>query len=297
MTSMRFVVHRHMKGQDTLSELFISGARPQGGVGGARPIWLQGRDRKYGGMGAGVGVSSAEGGGGGSAEAESFHAAGAARRRERERERGTAGPSVLGVQSSVVLPEDSASTPELMQPRVSHGGGPEGFMGAGGRGRRGIAGNKAVGGISGSAIRAAAAHGAHGHHGQAHGSGPHDPVPETARKMPCKPAMRPGPAVLDCGRVRALAARLGCCHAWRTSWARAGHACVVGSSLARKAAFSDGTRSGAGAGVAGLAVGVCEGPCGAPGAVDRCGQALCEASLGDETVRGDGRCRGQGGWG
>ena len=159
MMSMRCFVHRHIQGQDTLSELFISGARPQGGVGGARPIWLQGRDRKYGGMGAGVGVSSAEGGGGGSSssgEAESFHAAGAARRRERERERGPAGPSVLGVQSSVVLPEDPASTPELMQPRVSHVGGPEGFGGAGGRGRRGLAGNKAVGGISGSAIRAAA---------------------------------------------------------------------------------------------------------------------------------------------
>ena len=236
MMSMRCFVHRHIQGQDTLSELFISGARPQGGVGGARPIWLQGRDRKYGGMGAGVGVSSAEGGGGGSSssgEAESFHAAGAARRRERERERGPAGPSVLGVQSSVVLPEDPASTPELMQPRVSHVGGPEGFGGAGGRGRRGLAGNKAVGGISGSAIRAGAAH---GHHGQAHGAAPHDPVPATAWMMACRPAaMRARPALLDCGHVRALAARLGCClgccHAWCASWAPAAHACEAGLSV------------------------------------------------------------------
>jgi len=154
---------------DTLSELYITGARARGdGLANTcpgRPIWLQGRDRKQAGGGAsGAGTGSAGRGANGadsSAGADQQGADGFAQPGGRRR---SGPPGLSSIQSTVHIdlpsPEPKMLSSTAAGPFLAStvGGG----MG-GGRGRRGSGGGLGLGGITGSAIRGM----------------PHDPVRES----------------------------------------------------------------------------------------------------------------------
>jgi len=138
---------------DTLSELYITGARARGDVSvPGRPVWLQGRDRKQGALGApgsGAGghtesltIGDKEMGRQG-AGGDALQAAGGGRRR---------GPAGLSPLQSTV--HDDLPSPKLRVlasgPAIPHVAGS-----TGGGGRRGQQVGVPVGGITGSAIRSA----------------------------------------------------------------------------------------------------------------------------------------------
>jgi hypothetical protein len=142
---------------DTLSELYITGARARGdgGVGvmggGGRPIWLQGRDRKLGGLVAAGPVGGAGRGNAGllsvvgreaerqPSDADAFQTGGSSRRR--------GPPGLSSIQSTL---HDDLPSPK---PKMTTSE-PSGMGGTLGRGRR-AQGGAMVGGITGSAIRSA----------------------------------------------------------------------------------------------------------------------------------------------
>lgn len=144
------------EGMDTLSELYITGARARGDGLSGRPMWLQGRDRKQGtnaALGSGFGGHQAESmtildrevgrqGAGGDA----FQISGGGRRR---------GPAGLSPMQSTVHDDLPSPKPKMLSSAAAlpHAAGLSG--GGAGRGRRAQQAGGVVGGVTGSAIRSA----------------------------------------------------------------------------------------------------------------------------------------------
>ena len=136
------------EGMDTLSELYITGARARGDGLPGRPMWL--RDRKQGGMGAlangeSLTILDKEAGRQG-VGSDAFQLSGGGRRR---------GPAGLSPLQSTVHDDLPSPKPKMLSSAAGmpHVAGPSG--GGAGRGRRAQQAGVAVGGVTGSAIRGA----------------------------------------------------------------------------------------------------------------------------------------------